>query len=123
MNDIVVLKGEGEFKLVERRRVRHECNCGEPADERHSYLLPNARRNPQSSGYGRDDISWCSDHEVFTCAACRPRGHQPDVSGYEWCATFKLGNGRFDHMFLTWVETDVTAKVGALSLQQRGTES
>lgn len=113
MTDAAKLKGEGEIKIVRRERVRVECwDCGELADQKHTYLLPNARANPQSTAYGRDDISWCSDKHIFTCAACRPRGREPNVDGYRWCSTFGLGDARFDHMFLTWHETDIT-NVGA----------
>jgi hypothetical protein len=95
-----LLKGEGETKLLLRKRVRHECNCGEVATQRHSYLLPRARSNPNSRGYGKDDVSWRSDHEEFTCDACP----LPNVEGFEWCATFGVAN--FPHMLLTWIERD-----------------
>ena len=106
------LPGEGDTKQILRVRERVCCdNCGEPADEKHTYLLPNARRNPKSAGYGKDEISWCSDHEVFSCDACRKlqfRGRPPQ-EGYEWCATFSLFDRdgkptRFVHMFLRWVD-------------------
>jgi hypothetical protein len=107
MESKMVLPGEGDTEVIERTRVRIECeNCGEPADQRHTYLVPNARRNPQSSAYGQDDCSWCSDHEVFSCKKCRDaewRGHEPKVDGYEWCSTFSVGE-RFAHMFLRWSE-------------------
>lgn len=106
------LPGEGERKLVERVRYRHECDCGRPATKRHSYLLPNARREPASSAYGRDDCSWCSDHETFTCDGCK----QPRVDGYEWCSTFSVTpeNTRFAHMLLYWHERTVpTQQVSA----------
>lgn len=90
-----------EMKLILKSRVAHECACGELATKQHTYLLPNPRSNPQSKGYRRDDISWCSDHEEFVCDTC-PR---PDVGGYEWCATF--GANKFPHLFLTWVDREV----------------
>lgn len=102
------LKGEGETKIVERARVRRECEeCGEPATKRHTYLLPDARRNPASSGYGGDDISWCSDHEAFTCDSCP----EPRPDGYRWCSTFSVSpeNMRFSHMFLRWEEREIDA--------------
>lgn len=109
---VMLIPGEGEKKLVERTRVRVECgNCGEPATKRHTFLLPNARRNPSSSAYGRDDCSWCSDHEEFACDGCpRPRGGQ-----YEWCSTFSItpDNMRFAHMFLRWTERDLTPEQSA----------
>jgi hypothetical protein len=99
----VTLPGEGDTKLVERTRVRIECEqCGEPATKKHTYLLPGARRNPASSAYGRDDCSWCSDHEAFTCDDCR----QPRPDGYEWCSTFSA-RPSFAHMFLRWSEREI----------------
>lgn len=100
------LKGEGDQETIIRTRVRIDCEkCGdEPANRRHTYLLPNARRDPDSSAFGRDDCSWCSDHEVFTCAACYPEGRHPSPVGYVWCATFPAID-RFAHMFLRYHET------------------
>ena len=107
MSEEINLPGEGDVELVRRTRVRVECeNCGEYADQRHTYLLPNARRNPASSGYGGDDISRCSDHEYFSCAACRKQywhDHEPPQQGYEWCGTYSIGK-QFAHLFLRWSE-------------------
>lgn len=108
---VELLPGEGLTKTIVKTRVRIECAyCGEPADARHTYLLPNARTNPQSSGYRGDDISWCSDHEEFTCKSCRDgswRGQEPPVDGFRWCATFGVSD-RFAHMFLKWHEREVS---------------
>ena len=104
--EIFTLPGEGEKKIVERTRVREECEqCGELATKKHTYLLHNARCNPGSSGYGKDDISWCSDHEAFTCDSCR----KPRFEGYECCSTFSVSpeNTRFAHMFLRWAEREL----------------
>ena len=110
----MLIPGEGDKVIVERTRVRVGCgNCGEPAVARHTFLLPNARRNPASSAYGRDDCSWCSDHEESTCGDCpRPR---PRPDGYEWCSTFtiKPDNLRFAHMFLRWDERELTPEQAA----------
>ena len=105
----VKLRGEGETKTVVRTRVRIECeNCGEPADQRHSYLLADARNNPASSGYGKDDLTWCSDVERHTCKSCRDslwNGRAPQIDGYGWCTTFGVSD-RFAHMFLRWDEKE-----------------
>lgn len=105
--DLRSLKGEGDVEVIKRTRVRVECgNCGEDADQRHTYLLPDARRNPHSSGYRGDDISRCCDHDCFTCRACRDqhwRGHEPNVEGYEWCSTYTCGP-QYAHLFLRWRE-------------------
>lgn len=98
-----VLVGEGEVQIIKRTRVRIECDeCGEPAVYRHTYLLPDARRNPASSAYRHDDCSWCSDHESFTCKTCK----QPSIDGYGWCSTFTARRG-FEHMFLKWKEEKI----------------
>ena len=100
------LPGEGETKTVVRTRVRIECgNCGEPAVHRHTYLIPKARSNPQSTAYRHDDCSWCSDHEEFTCAACK----RPEMDAYDWCSTFSIKPGKlqFAHMFLRWAEREI----------------
>ena len=94
---------EGDKLMVTSVRRRHECFiCGEDATKRHTYLLPRARSNPKSAGYGKDDISRCEDHVEFTC------DFHPmfEVDGYEWCGTYtyKKGNG-YDHMFFYWKET------------------
>ncbi len=94
------LKGEGE--VTSYIKVRRECEeCEEYAVWRFTYLLPNARSNPASKAYGRDDCSWCSDTEEFYCAVhgdeARRRGHTPD--GYRQCSYFPCEE-RFAHMFL-----------------------
>jgi hypothetical protein len=110
--------GLGNVEVVIRTKVAVECfNCGEPADERHSYLLPNARSNPQSSAFGGDDVSWCSDAELFTCKSCRDaewRGREPEKEGYRWCSTFQIGR-RFAHMFLCWTERKATLSPSVVS--------
>ncbi|MHB1310619.1 MAG: hypothetical protein ACYC3L_01290 [Gemmatimonadaceae bacterium] len=104
-----LLKGEGETKLVRRTRVRHECgSCGEPATVRYTFLLDNFRRNPASSGYMRDDCTWCSDHEQFACDDPTCRREQkvaPDGMGH--VGEMSLSD-RFAHLFLTWQETEVS---------------
>lgn len=100
-----ILPGEGETKTVTSRRIRKGCDvCGERADYQVTYLLPNARRNPASSAYGRDDCSWCSDTIRHYCAECCKHGNRwPEVEGYETCSMFPAIE-RFAHMFLEWVE-------------------
>jgi hypothetical protein len=103
----ISLKGEGESQIIRRTKVRIKCDqCGEPANFKHTYLLPNARSNPASSAYRKDDCSWCSDHEEFTCANCS----KPGVAGYAWCSTFTVSD-RFAHMFLKWEEVELIEKL------------
>ncbi len=104
------LPGEGEIKTIVKTCVRRECeNCGEPATQRHSYLNDGpcgARNNPASSAYGRDDCTWSSDHDLYTCNTCTQRECSNSIpSGYNWCSTFKVE--RFPHMFLVWKEREL----------------
>jgi len=94
---------EGIKKSVIQLCVREECEiCGEPATHQLTFLLKNARSNPQSSAYHKDDCSWCSDDEMFVCDE-----HSKDYWGYakekdmEWCSDFAFGE-RFKHLFLHW---------------------
>jgi hypothetical protein len=96
-NTMEILPGEGESKMVTKTRVTC-AECGDSAHFRHTYLLPNGRNNPASSAYRRDDCSWCSDEETFTCRTCK----RPTIDGYSWCSTFPA-NDRFAHLFLKWM--------------------
>lgn len=109
--DIEKLPGEGETQIICRTRVRKECeNCGEPATYRNTYLndgATGARRNPASSAYGRDNCSWCSDHDQFLCGDCHQNRHNIGVpDGFRWCSTFECVP-RFAHMFLEWDEKQI----------------
>ncbi|MBF9050668.1 hypothetical protein GTA62_14560 [Roseobacter sp. HKCCD9010] len=93
----------GTVREIKQIYMRHEChNCGDPATKRVTYLLPNARRNPRSAAYGRDDVSWCADEEVFICGDCP----EPQMEGFEWCASFS--GERFQHMLHEFVEISRT---------------
>lgn len=105
-----LLKGEGDTKTVVKTRRRRECDCcGEPATVKHTYLNERdgpARRNPASSAYGRDDCSWCSDHDLFQCPDCDNREDETNVPhGFRWCSSFNVG--RMPHLFLYWDEREV----------------
>lgn len=109
-----LLKGEGETKVVVRRNERRDCdNCGEPATRLLTFLMPDARRNPASKAYGRDDCSWCSDYDAYACDACAATG-VPE--GYGSCATFPLKN--FPHMGLKWRDRDAPDLLTAASDMQ-----
>lgn len=102
----ISLSGEGDVREVVSQRVRIECcECGEPAHFRHTYLLPNARHNPDSSAYGKDDCSWCADEERWVCRTCP----EPKVDGYKSCSRFECGP-RFAHMFLYWKTLSTTTQ-------------
>lgn len=97
-----ILPGEGEVKIIKKRHDRQDCEiCGEPAHYKHTFLFENARRNPASKAYGRDDCSWCEDESRYVC-----KEHEKDRTpphGMSWCATFPASKG-FAHMFLVWRE-------------------
>lgn len=110
MNTAVeALPGEGDTKAVIKTRVRRECdNCGEPATKRLSFCYVNGRRNPASSMYGRNDCTYCSDHDAYACNECeREVGRVCRPDGMDWSATF-TANRNFSHMFLRWTERDAT---------------
>lgn len=96
---------EGEKRFSTQVCKRRVCEiCGEVATHQLTFLLPNARRNPASRGYGKDDISWCSDDKMFVCNDCEKAKY--DIAkgkGMEWCADFPYGE-RFKHLFLYWKE-------------------
>lgn len=96
----------GDTIIIQKECVEKTCyECGEPAMKRHSFLYENSRGNPASSGYGKDDISWCSDDEAFACIKCdvvvRTENCPRDM---KWCSTFTRCE-KFEHMFLEWKET------------------
>jgi hypothetical protein len=94
---------EGDTRITTEKYTRIECEiCEEPAIYRTSFLLSNARSNPASSGYGGDDISWCSDAEVFLCEEHKreaERDHCPE--GMSFCSRMTFGE-RFAHVFHHW---------------------
>lgn len=86
--------------------IREACEeCGEDATRRITFLLEDARRNPASSGYRRDDCSWCSDSASFACDEHERKVKQAPPDGMSWCATFQC-NDTFAHMFMRWVQRD-----------------
>lgn len=91
------------IKQVHKRRICEKC--GELATHKLTFLLPNARANPASSAYGKDDCSWCSDEKVFVCDT-----HDKDCHliakelGMGWCASFPYE--RFKHMFEYWEDIE-----------------
>lgn len=101
-----LLKGEGDVKVVVKTRRRHECHdCGDPATKAITYLLHDARRNPASKAYGRDDCSFCSDATQYSCDPCQRRVENDAPDGMRWCSTFSAG-GRYDHLLLYWEEKE-----------------
>lgn len=92
----------GEERITKEICCEHECfECGEPATHEINYLLEGTRRNPQSSAYGRDDCSWCSDDKVFTCEEHKKQAINNPPIGMVWCSDVTR-NERFEHLFLYW---------------------
>lgn len=51
-----------------------------------------------SSGYRKDDISWCQDFAAFACDEHEKQVERNSPEDMEYCATFTNGV-RFAHMF------------------------
>jgi len=96
---------EGDTKIVVA--TWHTCaNCGARATRLMYFLLPHARSNPASAGYGGDDISHCYDYKMYVCTECsKDRSCYPD--GYEWSAEHRLDeiNGKNAHIFMYWKDS------------------
>ena len=83
----------GPRMMVTYEYQRKECGlCGNPATHKMTFLLENARRNPASSAYGRDDCSYCSDSFKYCCEEHKEqvRNHEAP-NGMEWCSDFYVG--------------------------------
>lgn len=97
MTDQEKLPGEGDRRTRTEERARRPCDCGEVAHYCFTYLLPNARTNRASRGYGRDDLTWCADARRFARKHC-PR---PTVDGMEHCGRASA-DSPLAHLFLVW---------------------
>ena len=107
MTETDLLKGEGVRRITVDVRVRRSCEeCGEPATRCHTFLLDGARSNPQSSAYRKDDCSWCSDEERYSCDAHENAVRKSPSHGHGWCSTFDVN--RFPHRMLFWHRESVT---------------
>lgn len=105
--EYVPLKGEGDVQYVKRTRCRRDCDvCGEPADYKRGLSLINARNNPASSGYGKDDISWCTDGEKYLCEAHKMEFLAP--TGYTNAGLWTLST--YPHLGLYWCDEIVKAE-------------
>ena len=94
---------EGTRRIVEELYTRRCCDeCGGAATKRVSYLRLNPRSNPASRGYGRDDLTFCSDRDVHICDECPA----PELDSYERNTTFS--GDTFSHMLLYWKQVKVT---------------
>lgn len=93
----------GDIRTIKQILKWRECEgCGKPAKYRLTFLLKHFRRNPSSTAYGKDDCSWCSDLDVFSCERCKhtltqaPSGYEPE------CCISPLK--RFKHIAFYWQE-------------------
>lgn len=101
------LPGEGETRTRVEIQRRRECEeCGEPAHFKLSFIFKGARSNPNSSAYGRDDCSWCSDHDTWACREHRQSVERAEEATGEWAwsAATVPATERWAHMFLYWAE-------------------
>ena len=97
----------GDKRITVAEYRRRSCHyCGEDATRRVTYLLDRARINRQSSAYGKDDCSWCSDGERHVCEACVGKAEHDAPEGMGYCATFDGRGERFSHMVHEWVQID-----------------
>lgn len=119
-----LLSGEGDVKIIVKTRRRHECNnCGEPSTKRFSFCYINGRKNPASSMYGRDDCSYCSDADVYSCDACeRDVRRETCPDGMQWAATQTLTDSNALR-FMQWVERDATSHEVAAIAKATGAKS
>ena len=114
-----MLTGEGDVRTAIHKRVRVGCSsCNDPATCRISFLLEGARHNPDSKGYHKDDISWCSDDEAWACDDCKSDVEHDPPTGMEWCATFS--GDKFPHMILHWEHVRTNIVHGAASTKEQG---
>lgn len=97
--------------VTRERYERRECEVCEEVDADYvvSFLLLNARTNPASKGYGRDDLSWCADAKTYACAKCKDKARDDPPEGMSWCATFT--GERFPHMIHHWREISKEVKI------------
>ncbi len=96
---------EEQTRTIKQTLKRRECDMciGKPATHQLTFLLPNARSNPASSAYGRDDCSWCSDEKLFACDECeKDKWNIAEKIGMKWCSDFSYKN--FKHLFEYWEE-------------------
>ena len=101
---------EGDKRIQICRRRKCEI-CGELATHQLTFLLPKARINPASSGYRKDDLTYCSDRKLFVCDEHQNERYQFAKNwGIEWCADFPY-NDRFKHLFLCWEKKEEEANV------------
>lgn len=94
--------------IILKTKVRARChNCGEVATRRFTWMLENYRGNPQSSGYGKDDCSWCHDRQAFACdeQACSPKTPE----GYCDEGVWRWGAGTA-YQFMEWHEKEISMK-------------
>jgi len=93
----------GEVEIIKQVVKWRECEgCGRPAKYRLTFLLEHFRSNPASKAYQRDDCSWSSDLDVYSCESCK-RTLSQAPHGYDTgCGIMPLK--KFKHMGFYKVE-------------------
>lgn len=92
----------GDRRTIVEELLWRECDqCGEPAKYQQTYLLKGTRSNPNSSAYGRDDCSHCSDSEIFVCEEHKDWAWHNPPDGYVDCARISL-NEHYKHLGQYW---------------------
>ena len=98
---------EGDVRTLKQVCKRRTCEkCGEEATHELTFLLPNARTNPVSKAYGRDDCTHSSDRDMFVCGKhSKDRYDIARELNMSWAGdydgTYDNGN-RWKHLFLYW---------------------
>lgn len=92
------LRKVGDIEIVKYVWLWRECEeCGNPARFKLTFLYQNARSNPASRGYRKDDVSWCQDAERFACGKHENKiWNDPPQDNMSKCSSFPLKN--FQHM-------------------------
>ena len=96
---------EGDTRTIEQVCKRRTCEkCGEQATHKLTFLLPNARTNPASKAYGRDDCSRCADAHMFVCV--KHKEDEDEIAGelgMTWAGTWDGAyGGKWKPPFLYW---------------------
>ena len=91
----------GDIRTKKEIARWRECEgCGRPAKYRFTFLLELYRGNPASKAYQKDDCSWCSDLDIYSCERCKHTLSQSPGGYSAGCGIFPLG--KFKHMGFYW---------------------
>ncbi len=92
----------GDIRVIRQIAQWRECEgCGKPAKYRLTFLLQDFRSNPASKAFGRDDCSWISDLDIYSCENCKHTLSQSPHGYNSGCGCFPLI--KFKHMGFYWI--------------------